>query len=317
MNLRNALATLPLLAGMTMLSACIGTTGLEYDSGRDGGPDTGLPDTGPTQIDDTGPPLRVCTTAIGTTCPVGYSCGAGSCANGVGDLQCDCVEGDAGPECENSCFTPVLPPALDAGCTILCAPGTYMDPIACTCNTIDAGAPGCAMSNSEICPAGALCEQGTCGGPAEPEWCSCNERNGLYECQSWCGTADAAPPVCSVSCPSGYALDEQTCGCFQELVPPPVQQCYIANYGYCDVETSCIVGYCPDNITPISCYCATDLSVECTGACPPPVYDAGPTWFDAGAVGSTDASAPPPGNTVDAGVGFWADASLPQAHTSR
>lgn len=144
-------------------------------------------------------------------------------------------------------------------CTGDCAVGYHLDPNGCTCEPdADGGPNACFIPGYGECAYGTTCVTGYCP-DGQPTTCECFP-NGVA-CSSCVGPFDGGPPP----------IDG---GPYDAPPPPPpdsapTQGCYLPGYGYCPPFTTCNVGYCPDGITPISCFCQGDGNAYCTGACPP------------------------------------------------
>ncbi len=154
-----------------------------------------------------------------------------------------------------------------------CPFGSEWDPYKCAC--IGEGGPpppACFIPGYGECYFGQTCVVAYCP-DSSPLTCYCDPQRGAV-----CGgTCPSPPPPWDGGPPPPW-----------DAGPPPPWDagpqpdsgpsgCWLPGAGYCPAYTSCFSGYCPDNVTPIFCYCEGNGVSQCAGACSPNV-DAG--WRD-------------------------------------
>jgi hypothetical protein len=128
---------------------------------------------------------------------------------------------------------------------VSCPIGSTFDPMTCACiSAVPPPQSSCTIPGYGTCKFGQSCVVGVCPGGVE-QTCSCLAKGG-WACTT-CDDFDAGPPP----------------------IYDAGASCFLAGYGECPSQTSCVLGYCPDGVTPISCFC-DDGNAYCTGACPPP-----------------------------------------------
>jgi hypothetical protein len=234
----------------------------------------------------------------------------GSSSHGACTARGDCAS--AGMVWDESTCSCVVPPEYD-GCARggVCAAGTHWDAASCDCVTdhcadpgicgqgmhwdfsacscqpngsnvdsgprVDSGPGACFIPGYGECPQGTSCVIGKCA-DSQPIVCECFPSGGVG-CSSCVGPIDGGPPD-----PYDGGPPDPYDGPYPYDAPPPppydsgpLQGCYLPGHGYCPPLTTCTIGYCPDGVTPISCFCQGDGNSYCTGGCPPP-----PPYPDAG-----------------------------------
>lgn len=226
---------------------------------------------------------------------------------------CNGVDDDCNGQVDEGATCPEATDVCDNGkCVPHCGPieypcfaGTACDPKSGLC--IDPSCVGVA------CPAGQICQQGTCGTPCSGVVCPYGQTCVGNACVDLCS---------SVSCPVGQTCAEGVC-------IPSCAQCgglTCASPLACDGKT----GACTDPSCPSGCpsgkHCASGACVDdCSGvtcpvgqtcqagqcATPKPSTDGGLTWSgDASTSGSVGPQSGPPSNdSPDAGNGWTASSS--------
>jgi hypothetical protein len=210
-------------------------------------------------------PLGIACTAntSGNPPPQGCPPGAPECRQGshFDEAACQCVPDD-NKQCpdpgicgdgmywsttECACLPVDVPPT----CEGICPNGETLDPKTCACITTPPPPPSCTIPGYGTCKFGQPCVLGICP-DGTSQTCSCLAKGG-WACTT-CDDFDAGPPPIYDAGPPIYDAGAS---------------CMLAGYGECPSQTSCVLGYCPDGVTPISCFC-DDGNAYCTGACPPP-----------------------------------------------
>lgn len=280
-------------ASVAVLAACDGT--IIRNTSPDGGPPPVCNISCPAgeNLD-----VATCSCVPDSTCPDPGICGSGlqwdtSQCRCVPAGQCQpipCTPPNEWNQSECMCTDIAPPPDAGFGCTMpngqFCGAGqtcSYQASPGCTlqcecssesqlaCSDLcispppppsDAGPGYCNLPNGGLCGAGMTCVIGICADGSE-QVCQCDS-SGQYLSCSVCGIGvDAGPPP-------------------PPPPPPPPSGCYLPGGGYCEPFTTCVIGYCPDGMTPISCYCEGNGNSQCTGACPPGDGDSGVITLDAG-----------------------------------